>query len=61
MPRKIPTVKLINHDFHDPIYTPAELAGFQEEVLRIQKNIQILEDQLIQERAKLAGLKHLLK
>lgn len=61
MRRKIPSVTLIHHDFHDPIYTAAELAGFQEEILRLQKNIQILEDQLVQERAKLAGLKHLLK
>lgn len=61
MPRKSPTVALIHHDFHDPIYTTAELIGFKEEVARIQKNIQILEDQLSVERAKLAGLKHLLK
>lgn len=61
MSPKLPTVKLINHDFHDPIYTKEEIAGFKTEFTRIQKNIQILENQLTLERAKLKGLKHLLK
>lgn len=61
MSRTIPTVKLVHHDFHDPIYTPEEIIGFKTEFVRIQKNIQILEDQLTQERAKLTGLEHLLK
>ncbi len=58
---KLPKVQLIHHDYHDPIYTPEEIAGFQSEFTRIKKNIQILEDQLAIERAKLKGLAHLLK
>lgn len=61
MPRKNPIVKLVHHDFHDPIYTAAEQANFQTELARIQKNIEILEAQLAVERAKFDGLKHLLK
>jgi hypothetical protein len=61
MATKPPSVKLIHHDFHEPIYTSAEQANFKLEVERIQKNISILEDQLAIERAKLAGLQHLLK
>lgn len=61
MPKSKPSVKLIHHDFHDPVYTPEELANFKLEQERIQKNIQILEDQLQIERAKLQGIKHLLK
>lgn len=61
MPKSKPTVKLIHHDFHEPIYTEAEQANFQLEAERIQKNIQILEAQLQIERAKLQGLQHLLK
>lgn len=61
MAAKTPTVKLIHHDFHEPIYTQAELAGFHAELVRIKQNIQILEDQLQLERAKLTGLQHLLK
>lgn len=61
MAQTTPTVQLIHHDFRDPIYTQSEIAGFKEELIRIQKNITILEDQLKLERAKLAGLKHLLK
>lgn len=61
MPKSKPSVKLIHHDFHAPIYTKEEIANFKIEQERIQKNIQILEDQLQIERAKLQGLKHLLK
>jgi len=61
MAQKTPSVTLIHHDFHDPIYTQDEQANFKVEAERVLKNIQILEDQLKLERAKLAGLKHLLK
>ena len=61
MRAKLPTVKLIHHDFHDPIYTQEEIANFTTEAERVQKNIQILEDQLLIEKNKLAGLQHLLK
>lgn len=61
MVSRLPTVKLIHHNFHEPIYTPEEIAGFKTEAARIKKNIQILEDQLTIERAKLQGLEHLLK
>lgn len=61
MPKSSPAIKLIHHDFHAPIYTPEELTNFKLERERIQKNIQILEDQLQIERAKLQGIKHLLK
>jgi len=61
MKGKSPTVQLIHHDFHDPVYTKEELANFQVELARIKKNIQILEDQLAVEKNKLKGLQHLLK
>lgn len=61
MKRPSPSVKLVHHDFHAPIYTKDEIANFKLEQERIQKNIQILEDQLQIERAKLQGIKHLLK
>lgn len=61
MPKSPPSVQLIHHDFHAPIYSPDELANFKLERERIQKNIRILEDQLQIERAKLQGIKHLLK
>ena len=61
MKRPSPSVKLIHHNFHDPHYTEAEVANFKVEIERINKNIQILEDQLAIERSKLNGLQHLLK
>ena len=61
MPKSTPSIKLIHHDFHAPIYTKEEVANFKIEATRIQKNIHILEDQLTLERAKLKGIKHLLK
>lgn len=58
--RVIPQVSFIHHRVNPPKYTEEELSGLKEQVLRLEKHIEILEEEIKIKKAELVGIKSLI-
>lgn len=54
--RKKPQVTITHHRVEPPKYTLSELAGLKDQALRIEKHIDILEEEIKIKNAELVGI-----
>lgn len=57
---KVPKVIITHHDIEPPKYSPEELTGLKEQALRLEKHIDILEEEIKIKKAELQGIRSLL-
>jgi len=58
--RPIPKVTITHFVVKPPQYTSEEISGLKEQALRLEKHIDILEEEIKIKRAELVGIKSLL-
>lgn len=58
--RKPPVLSIEHHRVGPPVYTPEELSGLKDQALRLEKHIEILEEEVRAKKAELVGLRSLL-
>lgn len=57
---KIPKVTITHHLVEPPKYTAEEMSGLKDQTLRLEKHIDILEEEIKIKKAELAGIRSLL-
>ena len=57
---KVPKVIITHHDVGPPKYSPEEMVGLTEQALRLEKHIDILEEEVKIKKAELEGIRSLL-
>ena len=58
--RKPPKVIITHHEVEPPKYTPEELSGLKDQAIRLEKHIEILEQEVKIKKAELVGIRSLL-
>jgi hypothetical protein len=58
--RPTPKFTVTHHLVEPPKYSPAEMAGLKEQTLRLEKHIDILEEEIKIKKAELVGIRSLL-
>lgn len=59
--RKTPTVSFTHHRVGPPQYTPAEIEGLKEQILRLNQHVTILLEEAAGKQAQIKGLKKIVK
>ena len=61
MPKhKAPQITVTHHRVEPPKYTALELEGLKEQILRLAKHIDILQEEIISKKAQLVGLESII-
>lgn len=59
--RKTPKVTITHHRVEAPKYTNEELSGLSDQALRLEKHIDILEEEVKTKKAELAGINSIIR
>lgn len=54
--RNPPIVTITHHNVEPPKYSPEEISGLKEQALRLEKHIEILEEEIKIKKAELSGI-----
>jgi hypothetical protein len=59
--RQLPQVTITHHVVKDPQYTKEEIRGLRDQALRLEKHIEILEEEIKIKKAELSGINSIIR
>jgi hypothetical protein len=59
--RPVPQLSVVHHRVGPPQYSPEEISGLKDQSLRLEKHIEILEEEIKIKKAELVGIKSIIE